>query len=416
MWMMRLVGDELQESDEICNKCASVLLRDALLFWSGPYKDGGTVPDMEFSDNSRALFDYMLQEGMNERWELIWLVSNPKKYEARYSAVKNVLFLSARAAESTDEGIREEYFTALYSARFIFTTDGYGFAADARPGQTRVQLWHGCGIKSRVHFGRMEHNYEFMTVSSRFYQKRHAEIFGLQDDQVLLTGLPKNDLLFHPIMDWREQLGIPCCGKYVFWLPTFRTTYLHGMEHLNESIHEGSETGLPIVDSVAQVEELERLLAACDMCLVIKLHPFQERKHILLENSRHIHLLENGCLADNFLQVEHILGHADALISDYSSVAVSYCILDRPIAFTLDDCEEYGQHRGFHWRNVRDYLPGTEIVNFAGFCRFIQEISEGQDTSWEKRKRLMPIFHEYRDDQSSARVLSNFGITRGRKI
>ena len=73
MWMMRLVGDELQESDEICNKCASVLLRDALLFWSGPYKDGGTVPDMEFSDNSRALFDYMLQEGMNERWELIWL-------------------------------------------------------------------------------------------------------------------------------------------------------------------------------------------------------------------------------------------------------------------------------------------------------------------------------------------------------
>ena len=402
----------MQKMEENGRWYTDVPLRNAIIFWSGPYKDGGTVPDMEFSDNSRALFDYMLQKHINEQWELIWLVHDPDKYESGYADVKNVRFLSTEGAESTDEEVRKEYNSCLYTARYIFTTDGYGFAANIREGQTRIQLWHGCGIKTRVHFGRMEHHYEFMTVSSRFYQKRHAEIFGLRGEQVLLTGLPKNDLLFHPVMGWRERLDIPHCGKYVFWLPTFRTTYLQGMEYLNESIHKSSETGLPIVGSVRQVQELEHLLAVHDMCLVIKLHPFQRREHISIKNSGHIRLLENSCLVENFLQIEHILGYADALISDYSSVAVSYCILNKPIAFTLDDCEAYGRHRGFHWENVRDYLPGAEIMDFSDFLRFIREIADGQDTSREKRERLMPMFHEYRDDQSAARILSYFGIIK----
>ena len=394
------------------NKYEKLPLRNAILFWSGPYKDGGTVPNMEFSDNSRALFDYMLSKKLNEHWELIWLVSNPHKYHAKYRGVKNVRFLSAKSAESDIEEIRDEYFSVLYSVRYIFTTDGYGFASNIRKGQTRIQLWHGCGIKTRVHFGRMEHNYEFMTVSSKFYQQRHAKIFGLRSDQVLLTGLPKNDLLFHPIENWQDQLDIPYHKKYIFWLPTFRTTYLKDMAHLNEDINIHSKTGLPIVYTAEQIEYLETLLAKYDMCLIIKLHPFQKRENIFLENRRHIKILENSVLEENLLQMEHVLGHANALISDYSSAAISYCILDRPLAFTLDDCDAYGTHRGFHWDNVRDYLPGIEIYTFDDFCRFVQDIAEDRDRSYKKRKRLMPTFHQYRDDKSSARILSYFEIVK----
>ena len=405
-------GKASSKSMTACNDCDELPLRNAIIFWSGPYKNGSTVPDMEFSDNARALFEYMLQEHINETWELIWLVHEPCNYEQSYVNVKNVRFLSTDAARSTDEDARKEYESCLYSAKYIFTTDGYGFVANVRRGQTRIQLWHGCGIKTRVHFGRMEHNYEFMTVSSEFYQQRHAEIFGLRSNQVLLTGLPKNDLLFHPLENWKERLDVPRHAKYIFWLPTFRTTYLQGMEHLNEAVNAQNETGMPIIHMAAQAERLERLLAKLDICLIIKLHPFQKRENILLENSKHIKILENSTLVRNLLQIEHILGHADALISDYSSAAVSYCILDRPIAFTLDDCEEYGAHRGFHWKNVRDYLPGTEISDFEDFCRFMQNIADGRDTGHSKRERLMPMFHKYRDDKSSARILSYLGITK----
>ena len=47
------------------------------------------------------------------------------------------------------------------------------------------------------------------------------------------------------------------------------------------------------------------------------------------------------------IPVNRILGKADALISDYSSAAIDYLILDRPIGFLLKDVEEYGNSRGF---------------------------------------------------------------------
>lgn len=402
----------IQKMERNSSQYREAPLRNAIIFWSGPYKDGSTVPNMELSDNSRALFDYLLQEHLNEQWELIWMVNDPSKYESQYANVKNVRFLSTKGAKSLDAKVRREYNECLYTAKYIFTTDGYGFAANIRKGQTRIQLWHGCGIKTRVHFGRMENHYEFMTVSSEFYQQRHAEIFGLRSNQVLLTGLPKNDLLFHPLAQWQERLAIPQHKKYIFWLPTFRTTYLQGMEHLNEAINRQSETGLPIVDTTDQVERLEYLLEKHDIGLIVKLHPFQKRENILLKSSRNIKILENSVLINHLLQIEHILGHADALISDYSSAAVSYCILNRPMAFTLDDYETYGSHRGFHWKNVRDYLPGVEIADFSDFCQFVQDIAVGKDTSREKRERLMPMFHKYRDDKSSARILSYFKITK----
>ena len=47
-------------------------------------------------------------------------------------------------------------------------------------------------------------------------------------------------------------------------------------------------------------------------------------------------ILSNEQLYHMDIQTNEILMHADALISDYSSVAVDYLLLDRPIAFTLD--------------------------------------------------------------------------------
>ena len=55
--------------------------------------------------------------------------------------------------------------------------------------------------------------------------------------------------------------------------------------------------------------------------------------------------MTNDDLVDAGLEINQILGHADALISDYSSAAVDYLVLDRPEAFTLDDVEVYEKRR-----------------------------------------------------------------------
>ena len=47
------------------------------------------------------------------------------------------------------------------------------------------------------------------------------------------------------------------------------------------------------------------------------------------------------------LSVYALLRNADALITDYSSAYFDYMLLNRPIAFTVEDIEEYRKRSGF---------------------------------------------------------------------
>ena len=57
------------------------------------------------------------------------------------------------------------------------------------------------------------------------------------------------------------------------------------------------------------------------------------------------------------MTVYTLLRNADGLITDYSSVYFDYMLLDRPIAFAIDDIKEYGDKRGFIFETPEDYMP-----------------------------------------------------------
>lgn len=380
-------------------------LKRSIVFCSGRVR---SVKDdsWEFADNAKALFEYMTECGINEIYELIWIVKEPGKYRHIVDKYKNVKFLSSFAATSDDVNVRDEYYEALCLSEFLFVSQSYVFMRNARTDQIRIQLWHGCGFKSNQLTERQEKKYEYMTVTSPMYAELHARSFGLQEKQLLVTGLPKNDWLFSPINNWQEILDIPSARKYIFWLPTYRTC----ATAFNDAIL-NLATGLPIFKDETMLAEMNELLNKNDVVLVIKLHPSQDRNAILSWNLSNIILIDNKVIAEKNIDINQLLGHADGLISDYSSVATGYMLLDRPIAFTLDDYELY---HGFHWprEELRNWLPGEEIFNYDDFARFVQDVSEGKDTSKDKRHRLMPYFHKYTDGNSCKRVLDAFGISK----
>lgn len=382
------------------------LLENIILFRSGPHASS-YVKGMDFADNARALFEYMLQNGYNEEYELVWLVKNPNEF-VQYRDIKNVKFLSYEWSVSENKEERNSYYHALCLAKYIFFTDAYGFARNCRKDQIRIQLWHGCGFKTRVNFVRCEKRYEYTTVISDVYSKIHQDIYGLREDQILVTGYAKQDWLFHPVMEWREKLGIPKAQKYIFWLPTFRTAK-EQLQNLNE-YELGNQTGLPVVGTYGMLEQLDMLLKSLDAVLVLKLHPFQDREKIGRINMENIVMLDNGQLAEKDIQINQLLGHADALISDYSSAAVDYMILDRPIAFTLDDVREYEQSRGFVFKNIKEWLPGMELLSFEDICCFIKEVGEDIDTTKVKRRELTSKMHKYQDDNSCRRIVESLWI------
>lgn len=378
-------------------------LADIILFRSGPHASS-YVKGMDFADNARALFEYLLAKGYNKKYELVWLVKNPESgVFARYRDIKNVSFVSFDWSVSEEQAERDSYYRALCLAKYLFFTDAYGFARNCREDQIRVQLWHGCGFKTRVNFVRCEKRYEYTTVISDLYSKIHQEIYGLREDQVLVTGYAKQDWLFRPIDGWQERLGVPEAEKYIFWLPTFRSAK-EQLQNLNEYELDG-QTGLPVVHTYKALEELNSLLEEEGIVLVIKLHPFQDKGKIGMIDLNHIVMLDNEQLVEMDIPVNRLLGHADALISDYSSAAVDYMLLDRPMAFTLDDVEEYEQSRGFVFENIKEQLPGREVYSFADLCGFVREVGEGADSVRAKRRQLINVMHKYQDDQSCRRIV-----------
>lgn len=382
-------------------------LEDMIIFRSGPHSSA-YIKGTDYSDNARALFEYMIAKEYNQRYRLVWLVKNPKEFE-QYRNMKNVEFLSFDWSVSDNPSERDAYYKALCLAKYIFFTDAYGFARNSRSDQIRIQLWHGCGFKTRVNFVRCEHRYEYTTVISDLYAKIHEDIYGLRADQMLVTGYAKQDWLFQPPENELHELFLlPKTEKYIFWMPTFRMA-MNTLSNLDEYMLK-SETGLPVVNTSEKMEALNRLLVEKNCSLIIKLHPFQNKSVINCTDHSNIKLLDNQELFDKDLQINRLLAKADALISDYSSVAVDYMLLDRPIAFTLDDVEEYAGSRGFVFEHIKEWLPGMEIFKFEDFCGFLEEIAKEIDSTGEKRRNLLGKMHKYHDGNNCLRIIEALKI------
>lgn len=394
---------------EYRTRYANTPLEDVIIFRSGPIRSA-YVQGTDFADNARALFEYMVANGYNEKYKLVWLVKHPEDF-AEYAKVPNVEFLSFDWEDSEDATERDRYYHNLCLAKFIFMTDAYGFVQNARKDQIRIQLWHGCGFKTRVNFVRCENRYEYTTVVSDLYADIHADIYGLRNDQVLVTGYAKQDWLRQPYKEGLPKLlNKPEASKYIFWLPTFRVAE-NQLSNLNQ-YEINPETGLPIVARKSQMEELNRLLQEMDNLLVIKLHPFQKDLLVSDCDYSNIVLLRNADMVEKDWIINRLMASADAMISDYSSAAVDYLSLDRPLAFTLDDVEEYENSRGFVFDNIREWLPGKEVFTFEDFCEFIKEIGEGRDTTKEKRRKASDKMLKYKDNQNCKRILDAFGIVK----
>lgn len=381
-------------------------LEDIIVFRSGPH-NLEYVRGMDFSDNARALFEYMLSVKLNEKYELVWFVKYPEEYVA-YKAYDNVSFIAYDASVSEEQQERDSYYRALCLARFLFFTDAYGFARNCRKDQIRVQLWHGCGYKMRLNNTPCEKRYEYMTVTSKIYADIHAKAFGLRREQILVTGCAKQDWLFQESKALLNKLGILGTRKYIFWLPTYRFS-----NKCFEKPKDGdlsTETGLPLISSRKELNLLNEIMTRHNMLLLIKLHPFQDKEAVHCKGLSNIFLVDNELLIQKDIQVNQLLSMADALISDYSSAAVDYLLLDRPIGFVVNDRADYASNRGFVFEDILEWLPGKCIFKTEDLIDFMEEISHDKDSGKAKRRRIRRLFHKNADGENCRRIVESLGI------
>jgi CDP-glycerol glycerophosphotransferase (TagB/SpsB family) len=295
-------------------------------------------------------------------------------------------------------------FCHFLTARYVFFTHGLYLSPPPPRSQTCVNVWHGMPFKRIGHMlGLVPPHSTHVIATSAFFRAFVAESFGKPQDEVLVTGLPRNDVMVRAAAragEIKRAMGLSKGGelpRLLVWLPTFRQA-VRGTIRTDGRSH-ASIFGIDDMDIAA----FESLLEMNNCICIAKPHPMAAEYTDRLEGDR-IKVWREGDLADHGLSLYDVVGAADVLITDASSVYVDYLILDRPVIMAFPDIEEYQATRGFSFGPVENCIAGPLVRTFDELCGAVED-SLVTDRYAARREEIAALFHEQRDDNAAARLI-----------
>jgi CDP-glycerol glycerophosphotransferase (TagB/SpsB family) len=189
-------------------------------------------------------------------------------------------------------------------------------------------------------------------------------------------------------------------------MPTFKHYKFKGKFHLKRNDFQIEKAyDLSLQEDGCFYEKVNKTLNTHNILLIIKYHSSQDMRYVLTKETTNIKIISDGFLSDSGVSLYSLLGAADALITDFSSVCYDYMLIDKPIGFDVTDLELYVKG-GSSW--VEDpliYMPGEKIYSVDDFCKFIASVADGDDGFVSSRKELTDKIHVYQDNQSAKRVV-----------
>lgn len=358
----------------------------------------------DYSDNARALADYLVDNGYTMKYRVYFDVVDVNVHKGKKD---NIIFVSTRAKHGIYK-LRSIYL--LFTAKYLMSTHEMIVFRKKflQKNQMAVRLWHGCGYKDNY---RIEHirNFDVALVPGELFVKTKSLFWNVDEKYILPIGYPRYDWLREvdsTAQQLIESLKKQPNSKVVLWMPTFR------VDNSGRYPQSNSITQFPILgNDNKQWEKLDEICIRNNIVLLVKLHPYQRSYGIPFDSFVNIAEIDNQFFERVDLPLYKFIALTNALISDYSSVAVDYLVVNRPIAFTLDDYDEYKNTRGFVFENPRAYMPGHHLYTFADLEKFLIDVSNDKDPYKSQREQM---YKEAicRSDNYCKSVLDTLGIIK----
>lgn len=286
---------------------------------------------------------------------------------------------------------KKAYYMA--TSAHIFLNDNFMPMAymDIAPETTVVQLWHGMGSFKKfggsteltpellAELKQVNENVTHILASSEHIRENYAEAFCVPEGKVLAIGCPQADYYFrkHDVRAVREKLEqkFPQMKgkKLALYAPTFRDDGDRDRELLSHF----------------DFEEFNRQCGD-EYCLAVRLHPQIQSSKVPAQVPD----------LTTYPDVRELLLATDLLIADYSSIAVEYSLLERPILLYAFDKEWYlDKDRGFYY-DYEDTAPGPILTTMDELCACIRR----QGWDMEKVRTFARLHNDFFDSQSARRV------------
>lgn len=343
----------------------------------------------DFDCNGGAFYDYLIAHGYNKKYKIVWLLR--RKYQK--ALPENVEWVKLHGPS-----IKKAYYVCL--AKY-FTFDCEVFRK-VRKDQISIYCCHGAvGLKKTKGLMRLPKDLSYMLFPS---DKLFAPILAQQynfpypSEKCLHLGYPYYDIICSPAQHELKKITEEQYEKVILWMPTFRKGGGYGR---NDSKVEQT-MGVPIIENEKMLKQLNEYLQSKNVLLIIKIHPKQDIEHLGVYDMSHIKVLIGETMKQLDLNTYRLIKDADALISDYSSAAYDYLLLNRPIGFVFSDLSSY--KIGLCVDDPTDYLVGPIIRNYQEFIGFIGDVAEGNDHYLEKRTRLINELYDYVDNHNCERI------------
>ena len=331
----------------------------------------------EMGSNMAALEKALIRNGYHPR-ELLraittkhysilhWIISLNKIAEADF------LFLDDHSQTTDWLTIRGAIITQLWHAGAGFKSTGYsrfGMPASPAPKSGHRQYTYGiAGSKKIRHF--------------------FSEVWGIDDEKVLPTGMPRLDEFLDE--NYRREKTAELLQRYselckpgisIFLLaPTYRG------ENKRKAYYPYDKLDM---------SRLYRLCEEKNAVMLFKMHPFVTEPVPIAEEYKD-RLLD----VSDYPNINDLFYITDLLITDYSSNIYEFSLMKKPMLFYAFDIDEYSKDRGFH-RDYRGNVPGRIAEDFDSMCRAI----ETDDYEFERVSQYVENNFEYNDTHACDRII-----------
>lgn len=366
-------------------------VKDKMVFYESM---GGT----RMMDNPYAVFEYIVNEQDFEDYTHIWVVNSFSVIPDEFRSKDNIIFVKKGS---------DAYFKYICSAKYLICNSTFEPYVVRKPDQLYLQTSHGIfyktvgrdSAKTPVGVAGSTRNLLQAThiiVPNEYMAEKQPKSYSIKDinsGDIAKIGYPRIDVTLNITDDMKQQigakLGIDPAKKIVVYAPTWRGTKSDSR-----------------FDSTKLIQDL-KMLSELDVNVVFRGHPISNS---LLKK---VKLPENILVPTPDILTNELLGLADILISDYSSVFFDFIVTERPIIHYLYDVEEYTRDRGLNLRE--DELPGsvakTSEQLIAAVANSLQHDKPSSDYLAAKDR-----FCPYDDGKSTERVVKWFFYGDSRNI
>lgn len=299
-------------------------------------------------------------------------------------------------------------------ARYVLFTHGLYSQGDwgnyAPPkGKIVVNMWHGMPVKAIWRFLKETREAPMATAlvaTSLYYQEIMAKASGFSVKDVWMTGLPRNDMLYYNTEKASEVVYRQCKQKkFLLYLPTYRKSCEGDVRE------DGIEHDSILNMSSSDVDFLVEWLNQNNIVLVVKPHPMS--LHAKKDNDASLEgilRISEEWLGANGITLYQLAGASSGLITDLSSIAVDYVLLQRPIFSFFPDRNEYLTSRGAVLDCLSDHFPGPVSVNVESLVEELNSCFNGSDRFQEARRRIADKWHSLKGISAAKSVLDRMGV------